>query len=90
MQPRKDFSYTTWIIDVEKSVVPGRLCFCPVMPDEHDEEGVLSQITFYGEHPPMDGAEIVGLMVTHPDFDIDAWSAIQQPWLDKLNLRKTG
>lgn len=87
MKPRKDFAYSTWIIDVERSTIPGRLCFCPVLPDEENHEGVVSQITFFGEHPPVADAEIIGLMTSDSALDLDAWWAVQKPYLDRLNIR---
>lgn len=80
-------SFDRWIIDVDRSTVPGRLCFCPVAPTDDNEMGVLYHIQFYGEHPPVKDAIIVGYMVEAEGTDLKLWEGQQRPWLDKLRIQ---
>lgn len=84
-----NFGYDKWIIDVAKSNVPGKLCFCPVMPDALGQEGVIYHVTFFGEHPPVKDALIIGFMVEDSITAFAEWQTMQRPYLTKLNIRKS-
>lgn len=77
-----------FVIDVNRSIPPGNLCFLPVLEASGGEPGINHELSSYGPIPPDPSAEILGYVYEGPMDLLDRWERENEPWLSKLNIRR--
>lgn len=81
--------FTRYIIDVHRSLLPGKLCFVPITLTETGEDGIVAQLAYIGERPLAEPYQVIGYQFeSSTTLEFDTWFAMQEPWLSKLNILK--